>query len=297
VIKASKIDLGCPDWMTRMQNWSWVPPEFPMLQHKRDCRPSLFFGMEIEISTKLSCLELQYIATQVEPKQEGFFYFKSDSSITGRYNDYNPVEIVTVPMTPRYAKQAWRIFFNKIENLCAAKGMQVPEVIDTNTDLNNGLHIHLSKNAFQTGVHNLGGHKNRFIAAWNLWDSQSQEFYRAIGKRRLSPKNSDYYHLHPDMDGRTLARRLLRGVAISSRDSRARHSTCHESRMTVELRIFQGIWDISHVLACIEITLATFEFTSQVPLTKLNRMFSEKFRTWIDNQSGYKYAKEAIQCV
>ena len=287
----------CPEWMQREMNWSFVPEELLFLKTKR-CLPNepLFFGMELEASTKLSRQEIQYIVTKVEPEQEAFFFFKSDSSISGRYDVLT--EIVTMPMTVRYAKRAWSLFFRKLEQLAAAKGKEVKDYFDVSTELTNGLHIHLSKAGFDAGEYSLESHKKRFVTAWNLWDRESQEFYQKISKRRELPRNSTYFHTHPRMDGYTLARRLSRGTGITTRnDGEMRHSTCHETSKTVELRVFQGVFDLNHILACIDVTKATFDFARECPISKFNRHYTSKFKHWLSCQPGFKHAKEAVKCV
>lgn len=294
--KASALET-CPEWMQREMNWSFVPDDLTFLKTKR-CLPDeqLFFGMELEVSTKLSRQEIQHIVTLVEPKQEAFFFFKSDSSIGGRYDVLT--EIVTMPMTVRYAKQAWSTFMRKLNKLCKAKGETIGHYFDVSDRLSNGLHIHLSKSAFDPGEYRLESHKKRFITAWNLWDRESQLFYQKISKRMSTPRNSTYYHTHPSMDGRTLARRLANGPGITSRnDSEQRHSTCHETSRTVELRIYQGVFNLDHILACIDVTKATFEFTRECPISKFNKFYTPKFKHWLSCQPGFKHAKEAMQCV
>lgn len=279
-----------PHWYYRVHNWSWEPPEQVFLATKRDARSSMFFGMELEVSTSLSVAEIQAIVTEFEPKQEPFFFFKDDTSISGRFD--NLVEIVTHPMTPRRARIEWRKFFTKMEKVAYFMETTVDELFDTSTNLNNGLHIHLSNDGFDSI-----GHMRRFQTAWNFWDRAAQEFYKNVGKRQFIPDSSNYYHIHPDLAGRTLAFRLKNGVARSSRhDNQRRHAVCHQNPMTTELRIFQGIFDKRHVLACIEVTLASLEFTRQCPLSKYNRHFISRFKDWTMNQQGYKYAKEVLAC-
>ena len=92
-----------------------------------------------------------------------------------------------------------------------------------------------------------------------------------------------------------LARRLRRGVMVNP--DRYHRSACHLTRQTVELRVFQGWFNLNHVLACIDLAESTFEFSQQVPLSKLNQRFAGKYSDWLQMQPRWKYAKEAIQCV
>ena len=276
-------------WETLM-NYSFTPPDLPFLTCPNE-KTEMYFGMELELSTRLSVKELQAINTSVEPQREYWFYFKQDSSITGNYD--SRVELVTVPMSVRRLRQEWKIFMKKIKDLVEARGESISDYFDTSTDLNNGIHIHVSKNAFIQSHARDNRHKFRFIAAFNQWESSMQDWLQKISKRPISLKDSEYCHVHPGLDGYTLARRLRNGPIRHDR-----HSACHESSQTVEVRIFQGIVDLDHILSCIELTDAMFEYTQMAPHSAFGAAFPQYFSDYVFQQPGRKRAKEVLaQCV
>lgn len=273
--------------------YSYRPPEINFMTHNKDTKDNeLFFGIELEISTKLSCRELQLISTHCEPKQEPFFYMKEDSSVSGQYE--NRVELVTNPMSLRRSITEWSTYFDKIERLCQEKNISVSDLFDTSEDLTNGIHIHLSKKAFFPGKKNKNIHMRKFIAMWNLWDSSVQRFYQKISRRPNLPKDSLYCPPHHQLEGRTTPRLITTPIDHSQSTHR---STCHQTRGTVELRLFQGIFNKEHMLGCIQIAKASFEFSRQIPYSKFNYMMGPKFKSWVEDQPGYRHAKEIMKCV
>jgi len=284
-----------PEWFGRVMNYTYTPELTFYRDEKRD-NDYMYFGVELEVSTKLSALELHMICVDVEPKQPLFFFIKSDSSVTGRY-DYR-YEIVTMPMSPRIQRKMWRTMFEKIEMLCSQKSMSLKDVFDTSPYLNNGLHIHVNGDAFVVegrGRHER--HRLRFLTAFNQWDSSFQQWLQKISKRPRLPKNSDYCHPHPGFDGFTLARRLAKGSQGRIDRGSAHRSACNDTGRTVEVRVFQGVMNLDHIIACIELTEAMFYYTNHAPLTAYGQSFGQRFNEWVLKQPGFKTAKEVlIQC-
>lgn len=282
-----------PHEYSRVMNYSYRPHELTFMPEGKE-RTELFFGMELEVSTRLNVIELQTIVTQVEPKQELFFFVKSDSSISGKY-DWQ-YEIVTHPMTPRRARKEWKILMAKISRLAEDKGETVGDYFDTSDHLTNGLHIHVSTRAFaRYGLSE--GHKNRFLTAFNQWDEGFQKYLQRISKRSTLPRDNRFCRINPALDGLTLARRLARGQKqgeeyISS--EYLRYSSCHATSQTVEVRVFQGIFDINHILNCIEFTEAMFYYTLEAPIRSYGPSFVPKFQAWVRRQHGYRNLKEII---
>lgn len=275
----------------RVMNYTFTP-ELNFMSTPRDKGSLLYFGLELEVSTKLSAAELQSIVTQVEPKQEVFFYMKSDNSIGGKYDHL--YEIVTHPMTPRRQRKEWKTLFKKLEDLGAKKGLLLSDFFDTSKTLTNGIHIHLSRDAFLQSYSGRETHMNRFVSSWNLWDSQSQEFFQKISKRQLQPKDMHYCGIHPQLDGLRVARQLHRGTSVCSDNH---YSACHVTRRTVELRIFQGIVNLDHILSCIDLAEATFDFTRDaLAISHIGWRFSSVFTDWLMKQPRFTKAKEAIKC-
>lgn len=280
--------VGSRDFYT-LKNYTYTPPAPEFLSMEKE-NHELFFGLELEVSTMLSPRELQRINTEVEPARPIWFYFKQDSSISGRYS--NRIEIVTFPMTPKRMRTEFRILFKKLDGLASAKGMTMSHVFDLSNDLTNGLHIHVNKTAFVQSHRSDHGHKFRFLAAFNLWESTNLDFYQRISKRPTSIKDNRYCFIHPGLDGRTVARRLRDGP-----QQQERHAACHEGGATVEVRLFQGIPDLNHVLSSIEIVEAMFEYTQFAPRSSYNNRFAAEFTKWVHKARGYNRAKEVLaQC-
>lgn len=283
-------DGNTPSEFYRVMNYTFSP-ELVFLSAPKE-RTEMYVGMELEVSTKLSAYELQHIVTQVHPQQEVFFYMKSDTSITGRY--HHRYEIVTRPITPRRLRKELRILFTKLGKLCDAKGYDLKDVFDTATDLSNGIHFHVNKRAFVQNTSTDKKHMRRFLAAFNQWDRGFQQWIQRITKRPVPLDRSEYCYVHPGLDGYTIARRLRRGPA-----GRDRHAACHDAGNTIEVRVWQGIVDLHHILACLELTVAMFEFTVYVPRTSYGtRRFIQSFNDYVLKARGFRYAKEVLkQCV
>ena len=240
---------------------------------------NVMFGMELEVSTKLSCEEIQEIVTDVRPKQEPFFIFKQDSSISGQYS--NNVELVTVPCSPKYLKKAWKLFFNKVHKLCAAKGLEIKDVFDVRNDLSNGIHIHVSKSTFLNKLH-----KRKFVAAWNSPESNITRTIQRISGRPFNYTDNHYCTPNYRFDTK-LARRL-------QMDTNGR-ATCHELSRTVEVRVFQGIVDIDHIIRCIEATEAMYYMVLSLPISKFTD-YPELLEEFVHKNSGYNKLKEFFAC-
>lgn len=273
---------------------------------------SVYFGLELEISTKLSLPEIQYIVTQVEPKQEPFFIFKQDGSVTGAYT--NKIELVTVPCTPRYLRKNWKLFFQKLERLVAAKGSTIDQYFDTSTTLTNGLHIHVSKDSFVDK-----SHSNKFLTAWHQWDDDSVGIISDVSCRPNGYKDHGYckiydvYRQTNPKDSRThgiakferakaqrsLAKRL-KGIKVAERGTVAHDG----NSATIEVRVYQGIFDIGHIIRSISFTEAMFEYCQNIGYSGFDANFARTFTGFIKKHSKFaaihnifKYGKgEQTQC-
>lgn len=273
-----------------VRNYSWRPSRFEFFSKDKE-RTELYFGLEIEVSTRLSSHELQTIVTKMEPKQDIFFYFKSDSSISGEY-EYN-YEIVTMPCTPAYHKEQWRILFKKLDELLA--GRELSEFFDTGDRLTNGIHIHVSKNAFIQSTRQDQKHMNRFLTAFNIWDKKYTDWLTRVCRRPTDIKGHRFCSTNPQYEGYELSWRLT--GKNKSRSVSERHSTAHETSHTVEVRCFQGIFDLNHIIACIEFTEAMFYYVFEAPLSAYTRDFGDKFTQWVVQTGKYRKAKEVmLQC-
>lgn len=233
------------------------------------------FGMELEVSSALSTVEIQEIVREVEPKQEPFFIFKQDSSISGQYR--HALELVTVPCTPRYLRKNWKIFFQKLERLCRAKGMEVGDVFDTRRNLSNGLHIHVSRDSFVDKPH-----YNKFLTAWNQWSKSVVSLLNVVSDRPTDYTKNSYCRISRQHEGIVLARRL-KGIQCQDRMSVA-HNT---GGSTIEVRVYQGIFDLSHVMKCISFTEAMFEFCKSIGYSSFDARFVPTMSKFVRTERKY----------
>lgn len=270
------ISIYTEDMWTKHYNYSFRmnPDEFNWFRsvNKED---SVMFGMELEISSKLSTYEIQTIVRDVEPKQEPFFIFKQDSSISGKYR--NALELVTVPCTPRYLRKNWKIFFQKLERLCRAKGLEVGDVVDTSGNLSNGLHIHVSRDSFLDK-----SHFNKFLTSWNQWNKSVVSLFNEVSCRPTDYTKNSYCRISRSHDGTVLARRL-KGLSCNDRMSVAHDST----GKTIEVRLFQGIFDLTHIMRCVSFTEAVFEFSQAMGYSNFDSRFVKSISQFIHTKRKY----------
>lgn len=244
------------------------------------------FGLELELSTNLSCNELQYIVCEVEPKQEPFFIMKDDSSISGMYS--NKVEIVTVPASPRYLKKAFSLFFKKLEDLCTARGKLLSDYIDLDTGLNNGIHIHVDRRSFHRNRSQT--HIARFLSAFNLADDETAKLFSQLSRRPGDYRTGSYCSVDSSL------KRYKTGYKLKEAcHSGHRGTTSMRQSSTVEVRLFQGIVDINHIRTCIEATQAMLEYTHMMPLSTLNRRFAQGFKDFVLKSGNYNNLRKELK--
>lgn len=72
-------------------------------------------------------------------------------------------------------------------------------------------------------------------------------------------------------------------------------ATCHELSKTVEVRVFQGIVDIDHIIRCIEATEAMYYMVLSLPISKFTN-YPELLEEFVHKNSGYNKLKEFFAC-
>jgi hypothetical protein len=258
------------------------PTSYKFFRHTEKEQPNrLMFGLELEMSTRIKPFELNYIVKEMEPKQEPFFCFKSDSSVGGEYRER--YEIVTVPCSPKYLKENFRILFSKLELLVDNQSRPLSYYFDLSPTLSNGIHIHVSKDAFEGDTH-----KHRFSSLFNLYNKDAMEFLSKVSSRS-EYWNNRFCFISPKYKGYTTAFRL-KNLSAHSED---RHSVCHSlNTETVEVRLFQGIVNLKHIHACIEFTEAMFNFSQFCSYKVFSQAFVKEFTNWLFQQQGYRNIKE-----
>lgn len=276
--------IDAPNWMHELQGYKFTPKEWKYMRD-RDVS-ELTFGVEIEVLSSLSRFDLQYLVTNVEPRQEPFFYFKHDGSITsGTGSDYSglePYEIVTMPCSYRFLSQNLRILFKKIEDhVPGGKAVfKTPESC--------GVHIHVGRDSFFSDLH-----KRKFVAIWNQYDSLNSGFIQKLGKRKFN----NYCKPAELHEGRTLARRLSIGN-MAPGHSGGKYSSCRETGGTVEVRVFKGGFDFDHIMYCLEAVHAMHCYAHKSPISTIStRNFIPDFTGWVQDERRYRRLKENLtQC-
>lgn len=279
----------------RIMGYSYRPDQlyFMFFEHEKDTR--LFFGLELEMYTKLSVAELQYIVEHVEPKQERFFIVKDDGSLREeRPRDFTAMELVTNPMSPRRMRKEFRLLFKKLESLAAQKGKQLSFYFKTNESC--GIHIHVSGKAFdvmksktRVAYRASLNWRNKFASIWNLWDGSSTDFIEVLAKRA----RNTYCAVHPDMHYKYLSYRLRNG-ASDMNGNRARYSTCRDTGNTLEVRAFSSLFDINHVLYCIDVVESMYWFARDVPLGAIGKRFKKTYTNWLSSQTRFRNVKKEL---
>lgn len=278
-----EVDCSAPDWMCEKQGYKFVPEEvmFKHLPREIAGGNTLYFGMEFEIVTSMQLREIQRVVCDVEPTQEPFFYFKHDGSIDPYSGDESPletpVEIVTLPCTPKFLRKNLRTFFSKLAKLGLLGQFQ--------TNKSCGVHVHLSKDAFYSGFH-----KKKFVTIWNQFEPTSKRFIQKLGKRAFTSycKNADAH------SGLILSRRLKKSIFANGHDV-DKYSASRETNHTVEVRVFKGEFSLDHILYCLDVCRAMFAYADKVPLSDLKgSSFSRNFLSWLRSHPYFNSLKKEL---
>lgn len=266
---------GVPNWMCDKQHYKFVPDQYEFKHLARDSTEQ-YLGMEFEIDSDYTPVELQYLVTQVEPKQEPFFYFKHDGTIEDSQRHEHAYEVVTLPCTPKYLKRNMRIFFDKVQRELDASKFHAGATT--------GVHVHLSKDAFFSKLH-----LRKFNTIWNQYDRKNRVFIEALGKRMAT----HYCKPNERLLGTTLARRL-RDEFVPYGSHPDKYSACRMTNNTTEVRVFKGGFDYDHAQYCIDVVCAMFDFSDVVSIKDIGSpRFEDSFKAWL-KKSNYRNLKKEI---
>lgn len=275
--ESSNVKTNLPEWLTVVNNYKYVPPKLDFLSLETE-NHELYFGMEIEVSSKITPAELQYIVTQLEPKQEPFFYHKHDGSISARPSFPNNFEIVTFPMTYRSLKREMTILFDKIRPLNNGE-----PIFSWGDDT--GIHIHVNGNSFINKLH-----RNKFAALFNQSTTATTKFIERLGRRKFNA----YCMPFEDHIGRTTAYKMKHGPYAPGHDL-SRRAACRETNKTSEVRIFRGGFDLEHMKYCLEVVHAMHRYSEKTPLSIIgNWKFQRDFEGWLQTEPRYKRLKKEL---
>jgi len=128
------------------------------------------------------------------------------------------------------------------------------------------------------------------MSAFNLWDSTSQRFLQKMSGRTISIRDSEYFHISPSFDGKTLARRLKEGDCTGDR-----RVSCRATSQTYEVRIFAGIPDFKHIIKSLEFVDSMRDYTRFASLKTFNHRFAGGYEAWLINQPRHTAVKRALK--
>jgi len=264
-----------------VQAWNYQP-NFEFFSCKKE-KTKLYFGLELEVNTRLPWSDIRRVMLDVEPKQPEFLYSMSDSSISGKFN--NCYEIVSMPMTPRRMRQEYKKLFAKLSKLLDAKGLEMDEVFDMDTR-STGIHVHTSANAYGKLQ------RRKFTAMWNSDIPAILNTINLLAGRKLT--ETQYCKPSPAYEGRRV------GYSLKEVRYTDKYAACNDTghSQTVEVRVFKGTPTLKNILGCIDTVEAMFNFTAEMPNSAFSNTFPKVFHTWLYSQPAYKYRdlKERIQC-
>jgi len=265
-----------------IQAWNYVPDEMVFMSLPKE-KTKLYFGLELEVNTKLPWTDIKRVMLEVEPKQEEFLHAMSDSSINGRFE--NCYEMVTMPMTPRRMRKEWKILFRKLgTKVKEVLGVELEEVFDMDTT-STGIHIHTSTKAYTQYQ------RKKFSALWNSDIPSILKTVNLLAGRDLL--NTHYSRPSPAYEGRRL------GYCLREVRYHDKYVACKDDGgSTIEVRVFKGTPTLANVLSCIDAVEAIFYFTLEMPNSAFSNTFPKVFHTWLYKQSSFKYRdlKEKLLC-
>ena len=269
-----------------IQAWNHRP-EFKFMTLKKQVTKT-YFGLELEVNSKVPWPDLHHVMTQVEPKQEAFMYAKSDSSIEGTFD--MTYEMVTHPMSPRRMRIEFKTFFKKLDVLLEAKNLSVSDVFDTHTE-STGIHVHVSQESFVGATRRYqGSHRKKFLMFWNMGGKTNVAFTSKLAGRDIT--NNRYVCPSKNYEGRTQA------WCLSSRGRpENRYSACGDTGDTLEVRAYRGQPTWEAVKHAIETTEAALRFTEEAPISAFTSRLPQAFDKWLgkQNRSAYRTLKENLK--
>jgi hypothetical protein len=276
---STNLETGLPDWLTKVNGYKYTPEKLSFLRGEKEPKGwTMYFGVEIEVSSKISPAELQYIVTNIEPVQEPFFYHKHDGSIQERSGFNHNYEIVTFPMSYKFIKHEFEVLFKKLEK------WKDKELFKWGSDT--GLHIHVSNNSFTSKLH-----RNKFAALWNQHGVTGRKFIETIGGR---PFNA-YCEPFSDHYGRTNSYKLKYG-AYAPGHNNTRRAACRRTNATSEVRIFAGGFDLEHIKYCLEAVHAMHVYSDKVPIGMVSSpSFPPHFTEWLSTEPRYKRLQKELK--
>ena len=207
-----------------------------------------FYGMEIEMTSRLSDLELALI--RARGRDGGLLYAKTDGSVRG-------FEMVSHPMTMQWAVEnfPWAV----VDELIAAGASVITE--------SNGLHIHVSRSGFKDEAHTY-----RWL---KFWYRNSQEIVRIAGRSgaewgRFSADAASLHGRHLKARAKARHNGSREGDDESYRAAGARYNALNlQNPHTIEARIFASPRSSEDLKTKFQFMAASVEYTRSLDVKKI----------------------------
>lgn len=235
-------------------------------------------GVELEVSTIIP--PYRFLSTTSLP----FAVYKSDASINSEEFGNEGFEIVTLPSSLSRHKEEWNHIFEAVPE----ESDQVSQSLNTC----NGLHVHIGENSFVNNRHRED--YLRFFLARELYLPHFLFSHRTFGSYA-----SSYCQM---CDESMTNLKKMRGRNFRSYTLRSRNAPrlCVTSgKRTVEVRLFQSIYNQAYVEGCLEYVAAAFDFTAEENSLK-NRdaeAIWNAFRTFVFSNEKYEMAQQMFLSV
>ncbi|MEX7474497.1 amidoligase enzyme [Mycobacterium adipatum] len=238
-----------PERDSRIHDWSYRPRKF---RPKGNYPSEVLLGVELEVGGDES--DIADVVESFDPCED-HLYMKLDGSISG-------VEIVTHPMTLAWARD---YPFGSILGGLRSAGCEV--------DSGYGLHIHVSRNAFQR----MGKQSAAHQMVWLLF------MYRNVDElERLARRSSDRWASFK----KPVAGELARKAQTVQPDDRYVAVNCNNAK-TFELRFFGSTLQETEFNAALEFADASVQYTRNLSTHQVvheDAITWRSFVTWVERQ-------------
>lgn len=247
-----------------------------------------FYGLEVEVTAYGSALEQSVMeGWDARPDGQPVVFFKEDGSVEG-------FEMVSHPMSYDWAMAnfPWHLLraFDRF-------GCRID-------DMENGIHVHVSRDAFATDSHllrwmkliyrNQGLSESVARRGGTHWCEFSRYHRRGHAAHVKAQRAKKRYNATRPAYGRGDEEALNAYARASEQDTtRDRYSAINTTNsQTLEVRIFASTLDPVEAQAALQYVAATVEYTrdlTSAQIIKGEAWSAAKFIAWLDDQDG-KYA-------
>jgi hypothetical protein len=218
------------------------------------------YGVELETSSRLNASKL------IDAQKTLFFACKQDGSISGSFDNRN--ELVTVPATLKQQKRLWASFFDNVNYAD----------FDCSARTTNGMHVHISRDAFSQHLTNL--HLQQFT--FFFIRPSNRDFIYKISERD-QVHHMVQYSGFPEVTGK---RKNLEKALDSNGNMRGAINL--RKGPTIEVRIFKGLVSYATIAKNLEFVDALVEYT-RPKHSGYSTLTSYHFIQWLNSLEPSRY--------